>query len=64
MHIQALFRIGVDPRLNNYDGKPASAYIRNNQLKAFCKAYGEGIWHAIETANTEETARLMNGKAK
>ncbi|CAF0917041.1 unnamed protein product [Adineta ricciae] len=62
--IQALFRIGVDPRLNNYDGKSASAYIRNNQLKAFCKVYGEGIWHAIETVNIEETARLMNGFLK
>ncbi|CAF0899953.1 unnamed protein product [Adineta steineri] len=63
--IQALFRVGVDPRIVNHEGKTADVYIKNKpQLKAFYKAYGEGIWAAIETCNIQECERLMTGFIK
>ncbi len=66
LYIQALFRVGVDPRIVNYDGKTAAAYLRNNStlVTALYKAYGEGIWAAIETTNIPETERLVKGENK
>jgi hypothetical protein len=58
-----LFRVGVDPRIVNHEGKRADAYLGNNpQLEAFYKGYGDGIWAAIEANNIEETERLIQGK--
>ena len=60
--IQALFRIGVDQRLTNNDGKTADAYIGDNPLlQVLYKGYGDGIWSAIETNNLIETERLIKG---
>ena len=63
MYIKALFRVGVDLRIVNHEGKTADAYIGDNaQLEALCKCYGEGIWSAIETNNVQETERLIQGR--
>jgi hypothetical protein len=58
-----LFRVGVDPRIVNHEGKIAEAYLGDNpQLTTLCKGYGGGIWAAIETSNVQETERLIKGK--
>ncbi|CAF1255872.1 unnamed protein product [Rotaria sordida] len=63
--VEALFRVGVDPRIVNYEGKTANTYIKNNpQLAALYKGYGEGIWAAIEVSNIQETERLIKGFIK
>ncbi|CAF0854772.1 unnamed protein product [Adineta ricciae] len=63
--IQALFRIGVDQRIVNKEGKVADAYLDDNpQLNALYGGYGEGIWNAIETSNIQETERLVKGFIK
>jgi hypothetical protein len=60
--IKALFRIGVDQRIVNKEGKIADAYLEDNpQLLALYDGYGEGIWTAIETSNIQETERLIKG---
>jgi hypothetical protein len=57
-----LFRVGVDPRIVNIEGKTADAYIKDKpQLKTLYNGYGEGIWNAIETNNIQETERLVKG---
>ncbi len=64
MYIKALFRVGVDPRIVNKQGKTADAYLEDNpQLIALYEGYGEGIWAAIETSNVQETERLVKGKS-
>jgi hypothetical protein len=63
MSIKALFRIGVDQRIVNKQGKTVDAYLEDNpQLIAVYNGYGEGIWSAIETSNIQETERLIKGK--
>ena len=63
MYFEALFRVGVDPRIINREGKTAGDYITNSsRLKTFYESYGEGIWAAVESNNVEETARLIKGK--
>jgi len=58
-----LFRVGVDPRIVNHEGKTADAYLGDNpQLETLYKGYGDGIWTAIETSNIPETERLIKGK--
>ncbi len=64
MYIKALFRVGVDQRIVNKQGKTADAYLEDNpQLIALYEGYGEGIWAAIETSNVQETERLVKGKS-
>ncbi len=64
IYIKALFRIGVDQRIVNKQGKTADAYLEDNpQLIALYEGYGEGIWAAIETSNVQETERLVKGKS-
>jgi hypothetical protein len=63
MYIKALFRIGVDQRIVNKQGKTVDAYLDDNpQLLAAYNGYGEGIWSAVETSNIQETERLIKGK--
>ncbi|CAF3948332.1 unnamed protein product [Adineta steineri] len=63
--IQALFRIGVDQRIANKEGKTPSAYLKENpQLVALYDGYEDGIWTAVETCNIEETERLVKGFIK
>jgi len=63
MYIKALFRVGVDQRIVNKQGKTADAYLEDNpQLIALYEGYGDGIWSAIETSNIQETERLIKGK--
>ena len=58
-----MFRIGVDQRIVNKQGKTADAYLDDNpQLIALYEGYGEGIWSAIETSNISETERLVKGR--
>jgi hypothetical protein len=60
---KALFRIGVDQRIVNKQGKTASDYLEDNpQLIALYEGYGDGIWSAVETSNIPETERLVKGK--
>lgn len=60
--IQALFRVGVDQRIVNKEGKAADAFLDDNpQLNALYDGYGDGIWSAIETNNVQETERLIKG---
>ncbi len=60
---KALFRIGVDQRIVNKQGKTADAYLEDNPpLIALYNGYGEGIWKAIETSNIQEAERLIKGK--
>lgn len=62
-YFEALFRVGVDPRIVNLESKTAEAYIPENlQLMTLYKSYGEGIWAAVESSNIQETERLMKGK--
>ena len=61
--IQALFRIGIDQRIVNKQGKTANAYLEDNpQLLALYEGYGAGIWQAVETNQIQETERLIKGK--
>ncbi|CAF4218601.1 unnamed protein product, partial [Rotaria sordida] len=61
--VQALFRVGVDPRILNKEGKAADAYLEDNpQLTALYAGYGEGIWAAIEMNNIQEAERLIKGE--
>ena len=63
MFTKALFRIGVDQRILNKQGKRADDYLEDNpQLMALFDGYGEGIWAAIETSNIQEVERLIKGK--
>ncbi|CAF0803700.1 unnamed protein product [Rotaria sp. Silwood1] len=63
--VQALFRVGVDPRILNKQEKTADAYLEDNpQLIALYAGYGEGIWAAIEMNNIQETERLIKGFIK
>ncbi|UJR25710.1 hypothetical protein I4U23_007061 [Adineta vaga] len=63
--IQALFRIGVDQRIVNKEGKTVDAYLDDNpQLNALYDGYGDGIWAAIATSNVPETERLIKGLIK
>ncbi|CAF0982468.1 unnamed protein product [Rotaria sordida] len=63
--VQALFRVGVDPRILNKQGKAADAYLEDNpQLTALYAGYGEGIWAAIEMNNIQEAERLIKGFIK
>ena len=65
MSVQALFRVGVDPRLLNHKDKRADAYLTDNpQLATLCQGYGQGIWAAIESSNVQETERLIQGFIK
>jgi hypothetical protein len=64
VYYKALFRVGVDQRIVNKQGKTADAYLEDNpQLIALYEGYGEGIWAAIETSNVQETERLVKGKS-
>ncbi|CAF1667014.1 unnamed protein product, partial [Rotaria sordida] len=63
--VQALFRVGVDPRILNKEEKAADAYLEDNpQLTALYAGYGEGIWAAIEMNNIQEAERLIKGFIK
>ena len=63
--LQALFRVGVDPRLLNRQNNRADAYLTDNpQLVALCRGYGQGIWAAIEDSDIPETERLIQGFIK
>ncbi|CAF3337503.1 unnamed protein product [Rotaria sp. Silwood1] len=63
--VQALFRVGVDPRILNKQEKTADAYLEDNpQLIALYAGYGEGIWAAIEMNNIQETERLIKVDCK
>lgn len=57
-----MFRIGVDQRILNKEGKAADAYLDEHaQLISLYKGYGEGIWAAIETNNIQEVEQLIKG---
>ncbi|CAF2719841.1 unnamed protein product [Rotaria sp. Silwood2] len=63
--VQALFRVGVDPRILNKQGKTADAYLEDNpQLIALYTGYGKGLWAAIEMNDIQETERLIKGFIK
>ncbi|CAF1328391.1 unnamed protein product, partial [Didymodactylos carnosus] len=63
--IQALFRIGVDPRIKNKEQKTADWYLEDNtQLVSLYEAYGQGIWAAIEENNFKLAEKLIKGFIK
>jgi hypothetical protein len=60
--IKALFRVGVDQRIVNKEGKRADAYLDENlQLIALYDGYADGIWAAVEMNNIQEAERLIKG---
>ena len=59
---QALFRVGVDPRIVNKEGKTADCYLDDDpQLVALYDGYGEGVWAAMEASDVQETDRQIKG---